>query len=95
MLTHWNRKHAFAAYVPYTTQTESAAYRYDSPVLLAEGKDFPKFLAALCSQFVIYDPACNIEGVSAGKRRSKARSQFRISIKRLAALYDKVTPVDL
>jgi len=95
LLSHWNRKHALAAYVPYTTQLEPAAYRYDSPVLLAEGTDFPKFLAAMCSQFVIYDPACKIEGLSLGKRKSKARSQFRISVRRLSELYDSVTSVAL
>jgi hypothetical protein len=95
LLSHWNRKHALAAYVPYTTQAEPVAYRYDSPVLLAEGTDFPKFLAAMCAQFVIYDPACKIEGLSVGKPKPKARSQFRISVKRLSELYDSVIAVTL
>jgi hypothetical protein len=49
----------------------------------------------MCAQFVCYDPACKIEGLRDGKPKAKARSQFRISIKRLGELYDKVTPTAL
>ncbi len=95
LLEHWNRKHAFAAYVPYTHRNTPSAYRYDSPVLLGEGTNFPKFLAALCSQHVAYDPGCKVEGLSTGKITQKARSQFRISLRRLNVLYDRIEPVDL
>ncbi len=95
LLEHWNCKHAFAAYVPYTHRNTPSGYRYDSPVLLGEGTNFPKFLAALCSQHVAYDPGCKVEGLSTGRITQKARSQFRISLKRLNVLYDRIEPVDL
>jgi MvaI/BcnI restriction endonuclease family len=95
LLEHGNRKHAFAAYVPYTHRKTPSGYHYDSPILLGEGTEFPKFLSALCSQHVVYDPGCKVEGLSTGKITQKARSQFRISLKRLDALYDRIEAVNL
>ena len=95
LLEHWNRKHAFAAYVPYVHRDTPPDYRYESPVLLGEGTDFPKFLSALCSQHVVYDPGCKVEGLLSGKPRAKARSQFRIALKRLNVLYDSLESVPL
>lgn len=95
LLEHWNRKHAFAVYVPYVRQDIPRAFNYKSPVLLAEGTDFPKFLSALCNQHVIHDPGCKVEAASSAKPKAKARNQFRISLKRLNVLYDRIEPVDL
>lgn len=95
LLEHWNRKHVFAAYVPYTHRNTPSGYRYESPVLLGESTNFPKFLAALCSKHVVYDPGCKAEGLSTGKITQKARSQFRISRRRLNVLYARIEPVDL
>ena len=71
------------------------SYRYESPVLLGEGTGFPEFLSALCSQHVAYDPGCKVEGHLAGKPKAKARSQFRIALKRLNVLYDSLESVPL
>ena len=95
LLEHWNRKHAFAVYVPYLRQDVPRAFKYESPVLLAEGTDFPKFLSALCSQHVIHDPGCKVEAASSAKPMAKARNQFRISLNRLNVLYDRIGPVGL
>lgn len=95
LLEHWNRKHAFAAYVPYTHRQTPPGYRYNSPVLLGVGTNFPKFLSALCSQHIAYDPGCKVEGLSTGKTSQKARSQFRISLRRLNVLYDRIESVVL
>lgn len=56
LLTHWNRKHAFAVYVHYTSQKSPIAYRYDSPVLMGEHTDFSRYLNALCSGAIVFDP---------------------------------------
>ena len=95
LLERWNRKLAFAAYVPYTHRNTPSGHRYGSPVLLGEGTNFPKFLAALCSKHALYDPGCKVKGLSTGKITQKARSQFRISLKRLDVLCEKIEPVDL
>jgi hypothetical protein len=90
LLEHWGRKHAAAAYVPYERSgAEPPEYRYNSPVLLGEGTGFEKFLEALASGLVVYDPGSKISDASTSKPRTKARSQFRIGKKHLAQLYRK------
>jgi hypothetical protein len=91
LLSHWNRKHAFAAYVPYTSQRLPIAYRYDTPVLMGEHTDFNKYLNALCSGAIIFDPGSKVSNAMTPQSTVKARSQFRISLKNLGMLYQKLT----
>lgn len=91
LLTHWNRKHAFAAYVPYISQADPRAYRYESPILMGEHTDFAKYLSALNSGAIAFDPGSKVTPQPNGKTRIKARSQFRITTKHLAQLYSKLT----
>jgi hypothetical protein len=96
LVEQWGRKHAAAAYVFYTKSKDvPPEYRYNSPVLLGEGTDFQLFLGALASGNVIYDPASKLENASGPKSRTKARSQFRMSMKELHRLYLKLAPVEL
>jgi len=89
----WNKKHAQAAYVHYQSEKVAApAYRYLSPALLGEGTDFGRYLAALCSGKVIFDPGSKVMNASGQKSSVKARSQFRMSVKNLADLYQKFGP---
>ena len=91
----WNKKHAQAAYVPYESEKIAApAYRYLSPALLGEGTDFSRYLNALCSGKVIFDPGSKVMNASGAKSTVKARSQFRMSVKHLADLYQKFGPED-
>jgi hypothetical protein len=87
LLQHWGRKHASAAYVPYSASADRAAYRFDSPALLGEGTDFTRFLVAMAAGDIVYDPAPKLTGASTTKSRTKARSQFRIKAKALGRLY--------
>ena len=91
LLTHWNRKHAFAAYVHYTTQRDPAAYRYNSPILMGEHTDFGKYLSALCSGAVVFDPGTKVTNARTPQSKVKARSQFRVNIRDLGLLYETVT----
>lgn len=91
LLTHWNRKHAFAAYVPYTPQTAPIAYRYDTPVLMGEHTDFNKYLKALCSGAIVFDPGSKVTNARTAQSKVKARSQFRININDLGLLYETLT----
>jgi len=97
LLTHWNRKHASAAYVPYKSKGTATApcYQYENPILLGERTDFAKYLRALASGAVVFDPGSKVDGVSTARPRVKARSQFRIAKKRLSILYDKFDAFDL
>ncbi len=91
LLCHWNRKHAFAAYVRYTKQKEQNAFKYETPVLMGEHTEFNRYLGALGSGAVIFDPGTKVTEPKSSKSKVKARSQFRISVKNLNLLYAKLT----
>ena len=95
LLTHWNRKHAFAAYVRYTPQKEPLAYRYDTPVLMGEHTDFKMFLLALCSGAIVFDPGSKVTHARTARATVKARSQFRINTNHLGLLYQRLTAESL
>lgn len=89
LIDHWSRKHASAAYIPYEKrETDGIEYRYNSPALLGQDTDFCFYLTAMQCGSVIYDPAPKLTDASTPKSKIKARSQFRISVKKLASLYD-------
>lgn len=95
LLTHWNKKHAFAAYVPSLPDLDHGQCSYKNPLLLGEHTDFSRFLSAIAAGLVIYDPASKIENASTPQSRVKARSQFRISSKNLAGLYEKFEAISV
>jgi hypothetical protein len=95
LLSHWNRKHAFAAYVPYMVQKEPAAYKYKNPVLMCEHTDFVKYLNALCNGSIVFDPGSKVTNSNTPSSKIKARSQFRINLANLNQLYEKLTPETL
>ena len=97
LLSHWNRKHAKAAYVGYSRRTigPEYAYYYDKEVYLGEGTDFLKFLQAVHNQDIYYDPGIKMVGASSIAPKVKKRSQFRVNFKNINFLYDKWEVVDL
>lgn len=93
LMIGWNKKHAQAAYVSYESEKLLApAYRYFSPALLGEGTDFNRYLSALASGLIIFDPGSKVMNASTAKSTVKARSQFRTSTQHLSALYEKFGP---
>jgi hypothetical protein len=95
LIRHWGRKHASAAYVPYEKRdSKPPNYRYMSPVLLGQGTDFGKYLAAIVAGNVVYDPGSKVT-VAGGRPKVKARSQFRTRVSDLGSLYLKFEAVDL
>jgi hypothetical protein len=95
LLTHWSRKHTKAVYVPSMRRTEPAwQYRYGSEVRLAQQTDGLRFLKALASGEVYYDPGIKLENAST-KPEVKRRSQFRVASKNITALYEKVEIVEV
>jgi len=94
LITHWGKKHARAVYVPSLTQKEPLSYKYGDRVRLALRTDFLKFLKAMNSGEVYYDPGLKIENIST-KPKVKTRNQFRIKSKEIGALYETVEVVQL
>lgn len=96
LLTHWNRKHSSAAYVPYSSTTlEIPAYTYRNPVLLGERTDFSRYLIALAAGQVVFDPGSKIDGVDSARPKVKARSQFRVTKRDISTLYERLDARDL
>ncbi|MGS0741839.1 MvaI/BcnI family restriction endonuclease [Glaciimonas sp. GG7] len=96
LIEQWARKHAAAAYIPYTKSlTIPPEYKYDSPIHMGEGTDFSLFLSALASGNIIYDPASKLVNASGPKSQTKARSQFRMNVKELHRLYLAFQPVEI
>ena len=95
LLLKWNKKHAQAAYVPYkSNKIDPPAYQYASPTLMGEGTNFNLYLSALSAGLVMFDPASKVMNASTKTSTVKARSQFRISVKKLSDLYQKFESVE-
>lgn len=96
LLTHWNRKHSSAAYVPYLSEQHGLpAYTYINPILLGEQTDFSRYLRAIANGSVVFDPGSKIDGVNSTRPRVKARSQFRVGRRRIGCLYERFEEYEL
>lgn len=97
LLSHWNKKHAKAAYIDYTRQTIDGEYwySYQRDVYLGEGTDFLKFLEAIQCQAIYYDPGIKMQQASTSKPRIKKRSQFRVKFRDIPSLYESWETVNL
>lgn len=94
LLTHWQRKHALAAYVPVLSKPGTPAkFRYGNIVHLARRTRFELFLHAMSAGLVVYDPGIKLELLDRGWK-PKARSQFRINFRDLSELYEAFDEVD-
>ena len=96
MMTHWNRKHALAAYVPAEVDKgPPRQFRFGAEVFLGRQTDFLRFLGATSLGHVVYDPGIKVENNSSSKPREKRRSQFRIPFGHLDELYADFTAFDV
>ncbi len=86
LMSHWNRKHALAAYVPSLERRAPKAYHFGSRVMLCEQADFSLFIRAVQQGIIYYDPGIKMEDMAA-KPRLKRRSQFRIKMTEIPQLY--------
>lgn len=94
LLTHWNRKHAQAAYVPSTKSTIPYGFSYGPTVLLCEGTDFLLFVRAVDSGKIFLDPA-HKRTTTESRSQIKRRNQFRIKFADVPILYRSVERVSL
>ncbi len=97
LMDHWKRKHAKAVFIPAMKQKtkDGYEYRYGKDIELGIGTDFEKFLAAMTTGNIYYDPGIKLENISSEKPKVKARSQFRTNHKHLSSLYNKFEFIDL
>ena len=96
LLSHWNRKHAYAAYIPSMVKKMSQVqYCYGNIVRLGENTDFLNLLKAVSSGQVYYDPGIKVEKVNTSNPTTKRRSQFRIKSADIPVLYSAMEEVDL
>lgn len=95
LMLGWNKKHAQAAYVHYKARKDGdVAYRYVSPALLGVGTDFSRYLSAVSEGWVVFDPGSKVMAASTDRSSVKARSQFRMPLPQLAALYREFGPAE-
>lgn len=95
MLSHWNRKHAKATYVPSLLNTiPNRQYQYSNKIIMGEGTDFSFFIDSVASGKIFYDPGIHIDNIFKNTTL-KPRSQFRISSKYINELYSSIEIVDL
>lgn len=95
LMAHWTKKHANAAYVPsMVAKGETRRYRFASRVLLGTGTDFLLLLSQLALGFVYYDPGISVENFTTTPV-AKRRSQFRVTLKHLPALYHSMENVEV
>lgn len=95
ILEQWKRKHALAVYVPSVKRTEPLRYHYGNLIRLGTRTDPFRFLDALSKRAVYYDPGIKLENASGPNPKIKRRSQFRVKVRDLAALYHSMEQVDL
>jgi MvaI/BcnI restriction endonuclease family len=96
LIKHWARKHERAVYIPSVMRTEPRRqYRYSNSVLLGQETDFFMFLKSMAAGKIYYDPGIKLEGASSATPRTKRRSQFRVRVQDIPALYRTAERVQL
>lgn len=91
LLTHWSRKHAQTAYVPYQHEDRDIRYyTYGPNVHICEGASLARFLNALSDGAIYYDPGINMKW-NGHRWKPKKRNQFRIAWKNVAQIYEQMT----
>ncbi|MEK0264926.1 MvaI/BcnI family restriction endonuclease [Bifidobacterium mongoliense] len=96
LLDHWQRKHNRAAYVPYLREDsdDSTFVEFGPLITLGVSTSFGLFLQAMKDGKVVYDPGDKATLVN-GKWVPHSRSQFRINLNHIAAIYQEVRSVDI
>ncbi len=95
LITHWNKKHAQAVYIPSMKENKpELKYSYGNVVRLCKGTDFLRLLKAIANGSVYYDPGIKLENIST-KPKAKKRSQFRIHSKNIPSLYESTREKNL
>ena len=92
LLNHWQTKHANTVFISF--KRTSNQFDYSSEIFLGEGTSFTNLLRGFADQAVYYDPGIKLEGDGI-ENQIKRRSQFRVSKKNLAPLFDSFTSTNV
>lgn len=95
MLSHWNRKHSLAVYVPSLFRSPPPQYRYGPKIRMCEKTDFLLFLKSFANGRVSYEPGIKMEKSSSQSPIIKRRSQFRVTFSEIPSLYGGYEDVQL
>ena len=96
LLEHWQRKHNRAAYIPYLREDEDGdtIVEFGPLITLGISTSFGLFLQAFQDSKAVYDPGDKAT-LKNGKWTPHSRSQFRINLNDIAAIYQEVREVDI
>jgi len=96
LLEHWQRKHNRAAYVPYLREGsgDGTTVEFGPLVTLGISTGFGLFLQAFRDGKAVYDPGDKAI-LRNGRWTPHSRSQFRINLNDIAAIYQQVRRVDV
>lgn len=96
LLEHWQRKHNRAAYILYLREDEDGdtTVEFGPLITLGISISFGLFLQAFQDGKAVYDPGDKAT-LKNGKWTPHSRSQFRISLNDIAAIYQEVREVDI
>ena len=92
LLNHWQTKHANTVFISF--KRTSNQFDYDSKIFLGEGTSFTNLLRGFADQAVYYDPGINLKD-DGSENKIKRRSQFRVTKKNLAPLFDRFTSTNV
>lgn len=95
IIDHWKKKHTNTCFVSYTTRKSLLNYyRFGPQVTLGKGTSLDKFLEAIYTSTIYYDPGINMK--FDGKTwKPKKRNQFRAKWKNIQLLYNSLLEIDL
>lgn len=96
LLEHWQRKHNRAAYVPYLREDRNGetTVEFGSLITLGISTSFGLFLQAFKDGKVVYDPGDKAT-LNNGRWNPHPRSQFRINLSDIMAIYQEVEEIDI
>lgn len=96
LLDHWQRKHNRAAYVPYAKEGdgESTLLEFGPLITLGISTSFGLFLQAFSEGKVVFDPGDKAV-LRDGKWVPHSRSQFRINLFDIGAIYQETRFIDI
>lgn len=97
IMDHWKRKHAKTVFVPSIKRKTDNGYDYHfgNNIELGIGTSFERFLNAMHSGDVYYDPGIKLEDVSTDNPKIKKRNQFRCNHNNLHSLYDDFIDIEI
>lgn len=95
IIDHWKKKHTNTCFVSYSTRkSELNYYSFGPQVTLGKGTNLDRFLEALHTSTIYYDPGINMK-FNGQSWKPKKRNQFRVKWKNISLLYESLQNIDL